>query len=336
MKDKRIVKLRRKKEKNGKVSLFLDKYIDGKRTYEYLRMYLIGDKQEDAVTLAVAQKICDERNKTAQEELMRKYNDNIRNITIQRFVDLYCPNYRRIKYWIGKEDKVCDINKDYERLFVQRMIDSDLNNNTKKNYISIFRVIKNKAIDMDAISLYKSPSYNIKATPHERQYLSIEEVKEVANLELSDPYLKIVRDAFCFSCLTGLRVSDLRTLSWEDVREQDGYKRIVFQQTKTKSREYLDISESACRFLGERGKGCVFPTDLCNERLERIIKKTTIKKHITFHCARHTFAIMMLGLGVDIYTLSKLLGHSDIAITQVYARILDKGKRSAVDLIPEI
>ena len=80
----------------------------------------------------------------------------------------------------------------------------------------------------------------------------------------------------------------------------------------------------------------MFPTDLCNERLERIIKKTTIKKHITFHCARHTFAIMMLGLGVDIYTLSKLLGHSDIAITQVYARILDKGKRSAVDLIPEI
>ena len=61
-----------------------------------------------------------------------------------------------------------------------------------------------------------------------------------------------------------------------------------------------------------------------------------INKHITFHCARHTFAVMMLDLGVDLYTVSKLLGHRDISTTQIYAKVLDKNKQAAVAKIPPI
>ena len=64
--------------------------------------------------------------------------------------------------------------------------------------------------------------------------------------------------------------------------------------------------------------------------------KAGITKHITFHCGRHTFAVLQLSLGTEIYTLSKLLGHRELKTTQVYAQIMDEKKREAVNRIPEL
>ncbi len=64
--------------------------------------------------------------------------------------------------------------------------------------------------------------------------------------------------------------------------------------------------------------------------------KAGITKHITFHCGRHTFATMMLDLGTDLYTVSKLLGHREIGTTQIYAKVMDKNKQAAVSAIPSI
>ena len=61
-----------------------------------------------------------------------------------------------------------------------------------------------------------------------------------------------------------------------------------------------------------------------------------ITKDITFHCARHTFAVLMLNFGADIYTVSKLLGHRELATTQIYAKVLDKKKQEALSLFPEM
>ena len=73
-----------------------------------------------------------------------------------------------------------------------------------------------------------------------------------------------------------------------------------------------------------------------NVQLETLISHAGITKHVTFHVARHTFATLTLQYGADLYTVSKLLGHSNIRTTQIYAKIVDESKRRAVNLIPNI
>lgn len=170
-------------------------------------------------------------------------------------------------------------------------------------------------------------------------YLTIEEVKKLAQTECEYPNIK---RAFLFSCLTGLRRSDIINLTWGEIQQQGEYVRIIFKQKKTKGQEYLDISPQAAELLGERGKPNDHPfTDIhspscTNEAIKRWVLRAGIQKEITFHCGRHTFAVMMLDLGTDIYTVSKLLGHRYLTTTQIYAKVLDKNKQAAVSKIPDI
>jgi site-specific recombinase XerD len=92
--------------------------------------------------------------------------------------------------------------------------------------------------------------------------------------------------------------------------------------------------------MGSRGSDndAVFPLmswHAVRQHLKAWVKRTKISKHVTFHTSRHTFAVMMLGV-TDIYTVSKLLGHRELSTTQVYAHVIDKAKREAVDRIPDI
>lgn len=172
-----------------------------------------------------------------------------------------------------------------------------------------------------------------------REYLTIDEVRKLATMPCPD---EILGKAFMFSCLTGLRWSDIIELNWSQVEDMGGKRRIVFRQRKTSNLEYLDISAQAAALMGEMRKqnDRVFPINisvfLARAYITAWVKAAGIAKHITFHCARHTFAVMMLDLGVDIYTLSKLLGHRSLETTQIYAKILDGKKRAAVDLIPDV
>lgn len=144
------------------------------------------------------------------------------------------------------------------------------------------------------------------------------------------------------SCLTGLRKSDIQKLTWSEVQKFGEYTRIVFKQKKTGGQEYLDITPQAEKYLGERGN----PDDFVfvgftygswtSLELQRWSLTAGLKKNLTFHCGRHTFAVLMLDLGADIYTVSKLLGHKELATTQIYAKVLDKNKQNAVSLIPNI
>lgn len=108
---------------------------------------------------------------------------------------------------------------------------------------------------------------------------------------------------------------------------------------KTGKTEYIELNSQAAGLLGE-GTGRIFNIPLRLGKVETTLRewaaKAGIAKHITFHTSRHTFAVLMLSAGVDIYTLSRLLGHSSVTTTQIYADIVDARRREAVDMFPVI
>ena len=170
--------------------------------------------------------------------------------------------------------------------------------------------------------------------------MTIEELKRLIGTECK---YEIMKQAFLFSCLCGLRVSDIRKLKWNDLQKSGERIRIEIKMQKTKEPLYLPISDEALKWLPQqneaKGDDLIFPLThegTINKILQKWSKDAGIIKHISFHVARHTHATMMLTLGADLYTVSKLLGHKNIATTQIYAKIVDKKKEEAISLIPNL
>ena len=215
-----------------------------------------------------------------------------------------------------------------------------LSSNSQSSYFLKLKAALNQAVEDGIIP--HSPAMSIKPAHIEdvhREYLTFDELQRLAKTECPYPVLK---DAFLFSCLTGMRWSDINKLTWAEVQEFDGTTRIVFRQKKTKGLEYLDITDQAVRYIGQRSKpdervfvGLKYSA-WHNLALREWCLKAGITKHITFHCGRHTFAVLQLSLGTEIYTVSKLLGHRELKTTQVYAQIMDAKKREAVNRIPKL
>jgi integrase len=212
--------------------------------------------------------------------------------------------------------------------------------NSKVSYFNKFKACINQAVEDRIIA--HNPLRGIegfKVEEKERVYLTLEEVKAMAATECNYPWLK---RAFMFSCLTGLRKSDIEKMTWSEVRQQGEFTRIVFKQKKTGGQEYIDLNPQAVEYMGERQQpdDLVFSgfhySALVNLELKRWAMRAGIQKPVTFHSGRHTFAVLMLDLGADIYTVSKLLGHKEIHTTQIYAKVMDKKKQEAAMLIPDI
>ncbi len=180
----------------------------------------------------------------------------------------------------------------------------------------------------------------IKEKESNRQYLTLDELQKLVKTDCDYP---IMKDAFIFSSLTGLRFSDIKSLKWKNITydSQNGYI-IKFTQQKTKGVENLPISEQAIRIIGERKHDDEFVfsnliySAYHNKILHKWIEKAGIEKHITFHCARHSFATLQLTMNTDIYTVSKLLGHRHLKTTEIYAKVIDKKKINAVANMPDL
>lgn len=166
-----------------------------------------------------------------------------------------------------------------------------LSANSQNSYFLKFKAALNRAVEEGIVT--HSPAMGVKATRTEdvhREYLTVEELQRLVKTDCSYPVLK---DAFIFSCLTGMRWSDINKLTWGEVQEFDGGTRVVFRQKKTRGLEYLDIAEQAVRYMGPRGKADerVFSglkySAWHNLALREWCMKAGITKHITFHCGRH-------------------------------------------------
>lgn len=175
---------------------------------------------------------------------------------------------------------------------------------------------------------------SIETTDVKKEYLTNDEVKQLAATECDIPVLK---RASLFSCLTGLRISDILNLKWEDfeIAPDRGYC-IRIRTVKTQTEATLPISFEAYELCGEPGTGKVFKgltRSMTNYPLRNWLKKCGIKKHITFHCFRHSYATMQIAAGTDIYTVSKMLTHRNVSTTQIYADLVSDKKRETTNRI---
>ena len=209
-------------------------------------------------------------------------------------------------------------------------------------------VALNKA-ERDGI-IVKNPGKDIdrKLKPHAEQksrcYLTLDEIQKIIDTEYKPD--NDIKPAFLFCCFSGLRYSDVQKLTWGEITvSPEGYAQIETNMQKTGKDITIPLSDNALKWLPERSDqpsaSRIFyklPDQVTNAdvRLRTIIKKAGITKHVTFHVARHTFATLTLTYGADLYTVSKLLGHSNIRTTQIYAKIVDESKRKAVNLIPKL
>ena len=209
--------------------------------------------------------------------------------------------------------------------------------NTASTYFSIFKAGLHQAfIDGYLTVDIAAKAKNIAYSDKQREYLTIDELNTLAATPCDRP---IMKRASLFSALTGMRHSDIQKLKWKEIIKDGEHHRILFNQKKKKGVLYMPISDQAYQLCGERGEPdrLVFE-DLqdpswINKPLERWIKAAGITKHITFHCFRHTYATLQLTNGTDIYTVSKMLGHTKVTTTQIYAKIVDEKKEQAADTI---
>jgi site-specific recombinase XerD len=211
-----------------------------------------------------------------------------------------------------------------------------VNQNTAWNFHKHLRRVLNVAISMDYISKNPYQKYKVKLEETHREFLTIEELVRIEEKAIKIERLDAVRDIFVFACYTGLAYSDISKLNNSHVRIGADYNEwIVIDRTKTKSRCRIPILPQAKAILTKyRGfpenlsKEILLPV-LSNQKMKSYLKELgdicNIDKSITMHTARHTFATSItLGNGVPIETVSKILGHSSLKTTQIYARILDK------------
>lgn len=368
---------KRKQTKSGKISLYLEFYKgtkttpDGKtkalRDYEYLNLYLIDnpkspiDKQQNKEILNLAKSIKAKRELEIKNGLYGFTSEFKQNTN---FIDFYKDQMEKRKQSNGNygnwksalkhllnfagtektfreiDQTFCEDFRDYLKDTAKKSNGQPLSSASVASYFLKFKACLKEAVRKKII--LSNPAIDVKppkVIEKQREYLTIDELKKVAKTECRYDVLK---RAFIFSCLTGLRWSDINKLKWSEVQQTKQGWKITFHQQKTKGLQYLDISEQAKNYLGDQGNpderifvGLKYSSYM-NVELTKWMLKAGITKDITFHCARHTFAVLQLTLGTDIYTLSKLLGHSEIKTTQVYARIIDEKKREAVNKFPDI
>lgn len=371
MSNKESIHLRQRKLSTGNISLYLDVYRNGVRQYEYLKLYLIpektrADKETNKQTLQLAETIKAKRivelhngeygftisrHNTRFFEFFASliYNNENGIARHSSNVSGYKSTYEYLRQYEKRDITFANIDSAWVQGFkgyldkAKRLTKrgDELSHNSKWLYMSKLRAVINVALERKLLS--SDPFVGVRNFSYEdgeREFLTIDEVRLLVQTPCE---YDSIRRAFIFSCLTGLRISDVRRLKWGDVQQQGAFTRVVFKQKKTKGQEYLDINAQAAEMMGERLSndkhvfdGIPVNQATVNEVIKRWVLRAGIQKNITFHCSRHTFAIMMLDIGTDIYTVSKLLGHRELATTQIYARVLDKNKQKAVQNIPSI
>jgi integrase len=350
--------LRKRENKDLTTSLYLDIYHEGKRHFEFLKecklLRIVNpiDRKTNKEKLALAQQIRDKRSIELQansENLMTNYSNKIE---LKAYFENYIGNYtkkdkRNVE---GVYKKFLAFAKD-ERLNITTL--KQLNENIAQDfadylqnvctgegassYFARFKKVLKKAVK-DKVIL-SSPANDVTIKRDEsikKDILTIEEIQVLANTHISN---KEVKNAFLFSCVTGLRWVDVKDLKWKHINLDTNVLSKVQAKTDVKVEVTLNITALSLLPIKEGKNDLVFNLPSHTGALKTLrnwLEKAEIDKHITWHCARHSFATNLIYYKTDVLIVSKLLGHNTLKYTQRYTHIANDLKKQATDNLPTI
>lgn len=336
---------------------FLKKYI-------YTKPKDLTEKQHNLETLAVAEKIMQLRQnqfdkpeiytefekeririKEQGEKSFIKYFNEIADKRKGSTYDNWVAARHYLQDFVKGDIRFCDVNdawcnafKDYLLKVPSRKSSKvKLSPNSAISYLNKLRAVLKQAFKDGILQVDVNRRIeSIKYVESHRQFLTEHELSLLFKTQC--PLPPVWPKAAMFAALTGLRFSDIKKMLWREVQynDNDGYL-IEYTQKKTTGAERLQISRQAYELLGERKQpdDIVFEglhySDYNNELLKKWVRNAGITKKFTFHCLRHTHATLLLTKGVDLFTVSKMLGHKNVNTTLLYAKIVNETKRKAAD-----
>ncbi len=235
----------------------------------------------------------------------------------------------------GKKLTFENITEDWLEKFSKFLL-KEVSQNSARTYLQKISTALNQAVKLKIIS--HNPYHHISPPKKEEIEMVFLEKAEIKKLIETDFYNDEVKNAFLFGCYTGLRFSDIQSLKWDNIKNN----RLHITQKKTKSLAVVPMNINAQQILDlqslKSNNQNVFnlfeANSSVNRTLRKLIQKADIKKNVSFHSSRHTFATLLISSGANIYTVSKLLGHKDIKSTLVYAKVIDEEKENAVNSMP--
>ena len=344
------------------------------RKREYLKLYLWQaprtpiERKQNKETLELAKKIRFERGQELLESVegyrLRKdrqinfldyfqtYIDNYTKkdirmvqIALHRFQDFLNDTPEYAKY--AKSIKPEQLNKDMMIAFTEYLQGRSIGEGARGIYQRFKKVIK-FAIEHDV--MYKNPCTGITIKVDDqilrKDVLSQEEIQTLINTHY-DGENPNIRRAFIMCLYCGLRFCDVKDLTFVNVDFAN--KLLKFEQNKTKGHSansgvIIPLNDGLLRLIGEPTKSqskddLIFPLpsyEMCLKALKRWVKRAGIDKHISWHCARHSFAVNILNNGANIKTVASLLGHSGLKHTEKYTRAIDRLKEDAINSLPTL
>ena len=344
------------------------------RRQENLELYLMAkprtpiDRKDNEAKIKLAEGIRQERDQKLLEsnkgyrlkkdrqinflDYFQTYIDNYTKkdvrmvqIALQRFKDFLndTPEYTMF----AKSIKPEQLNKDMMVAFTEYLQSRSVGEGAKSIYQRFKKVIK-YAIEHD--DMHKNPCTGVVIKVDEqilrKDVLSLDEEQALINTHY-DGENPNIRRAFIMCLYCGLRFCDVKDLTFANVDFAN--KLLKFEQNKTKGHSansgvIIPLNDGLLRLIGKPTESqtkdsLIFPLpsyEMCLKALKRWVKRAGIDKHISWHCARHSFAVNILNNGANIKTVASLLGHSGLKHTEKYTRAIDRLKEDAINSLPTL
>lgn len=355
------VRLRNKSLAKGVIRYYLDIYIEGARSYEFLdvKIYPSDTKSIKDEKKKIAELIRSNKELELLTETTKYVPKHLKNVNFFDFADNFIENYtkkdlRMLKATLKQFKKylknnyltVVQVTPSIMYGFKDYLIDEcNLSGETPHNYFTRFKKIL-KSAEIKGL-LKENPTSQIKfkkissETNLKKQVLNTSELQTLANTKCGNENIK---RAFMFACFTGLGEAELKLLKWSNITNNQ----IITYREKTKQKIQLKLKDSTLKFIGNQGdkkeyifnlrneNGAFLSTNAVNKCIKNWVKRAKIEKHITFYCARHTFATQLLQYGANLKTVADALGHTTTKSTIKYLNYIDNLKDDAIDNLPDI